>query len=650
MKLISLELENFQGIKHLKIEPEGQDIKIFGENGTGKTTAYNSFLWLMFNKDSHNRTDFQIKTLTPEGAQIHNLNHSVEAVLSLESGKNITLKKSYYETWTKKRGNSKPEHTGHTTDYFIDGVPSKLKEYNEKVREIMDEELFKLITSPSYFNTVMKWQDRRRLLLEICGDIEDQEVIDSNKKLKDLPEILGDRSLEEHRKVIAAKKKEINKELERLPVRIDEINHNLPDVTTYNRAAIEDKIKKLNENLSTLQDEISRLESGDTSDLKAQIRELEAKREEIKQAYIKDENQKYNDLQSKISTTKKELMEVETLREQKVNRKNHLVKECEKLAGEIDLLRQQWKEINSNKFEYDGSNSCPTCGQEIPEKEMEEAKERALKYFNTVKAEKLKNINESGKEKKKMMDEYNDEIKRLEEKNSNLYDSETSLTLKLDDLREICTNRQQDGYLQDKGYLQVDKDIKSLKTDINSRQDTLQEKTKDKQDEMAKIKESIQEETSKIHKLDQHNAASERLSHLESEEKKLAEEHEKMEHQLFLTEEFIRTKVGALEDKINNKFKMAKFKLFETQQNGGIAETCETLYNGVPYSSGLNNAARINVGLDIIRTLSEHYGISAPIFVDNAESVTELIEMPCQMISLIVSEKDKELRIEKGDK
>ena len=73
---------------------------------------------------------------------------------------------------------------------------------------------------------------------------------------------------------------------------------------------------------------------------------------------------------------------------------------------------------------------------------------------------------------------------------------------------------------------------------------------------------------------------------------------------------------------------------------------CETTYNGVPYSGGLNNAARINTGLDIINTLSEHYGFVAPIFVDNREAVTQLIETKAQVISLVVSKPDKVLRVE----
>ncbi|MNP21080.1 hypothetical protein D3C76_1136850 [compost metagenome] len=66
----------------------------------------------------------------------------------------------------------------------------------------------------------------------------------------------------------------------------------------------------------------------------------------------------------------------------------------------------------------------------------------------------------------------------------------------------------------------------------------------------------------------------------------------------------------------------------------------------MPFDGGLNSAARTNVGIDIINALSDHYGFSAPIFIDNAESVTQLVDTDAQVIRLVVSETDKQLRIE----
>lgn len=115
-----------------------------------------------------------------------------------------------------------------------------------------------------------------------------------------------------------------------------------------------------------------------------------------------------------------------------------------------------------------------------------------------------------------------------------------------------------------------------------------------------------------------------------------------------LTESFIRAKMNRISEIINEKFKVVSFRLFQNQINGGLQETCECTVNGVPYST-LNNGHRIIAGLDIIRSLSELYDVSAPIFIDNAESVNEfnLPDMDTQLILLSVTE-DKELVVANG--
>jgi predicted ATP-dependent endonuclease of OLD family len=196
MRLISLTLNNFKGIKSFALKPQGKDINIYGDNATGKTTLADAFMWLLFDKDSQNRKDFQIKTLGQDGEPEHGLEHSVEAVLELENGKRITLKKVFKEKWTKKRGSATAEFTGHTTDHFIDGVPAKKKEYDEKIAEIADEQIFRLLTDPAYFNQQLHWQKRRELLLEVCGDVSDAEVIASKADLSKLADILGNRTID----------------------------------------------------------------------------------------------------------------------------------------------------------------------------------------------------------------------------------------------------------------------------------------------------------------------------------------------------------------------------------------------------------------------------------------------------------------------
>lgn len=231
MKLLKLTLKNFKGIRDFSLEANGRNVDIWGDNATGKTTIFDAFTWLLYDKDSKNKKDFELKTLDENNSPIHNLNHEVEGFFEV-NGKQIILKKVFAEKWTKKRGSATEEFTGHTTDYFVDGVPVKKNEYDGKIAEIANEEIFKLLTNPTYFNEHLHWQERRMILLEICGDIADDEVIASDPSLSELPEILQGRKLEDHRKVIQAKRTEINKELEKIPIRIDETHRSLPDLTS----------------------------------------------------------------------------------------------------------------------------------------------------------------------------------------------------------------------------------------------------------------------------------------------------------------------------------------------------------------------------------------------------------------------------------
>lgn len=80
--------------------------------------------------------------------------------------------------------------------------------------------------------------------------------------------------------------------------------------------------------------------------------------------------------------------------------------------------------------------------------------------------------------------------------------------------------------------------------------------------------------------------------------------------------------------------------------NDGFKEICDVLVTCeqglVPFSTA-NNAARINAGLEIINVLNQYFGITTPVFVDNAESVTKLQDISSQVIRLVVDEKYKEL-------
>lgn len=648
LNLLNLNLKNFKGIQQFTLDAHGENVKVFGDNATGKTTLFDSFVWLLFDKDSQNKKDFSLKTLDNSGQEKHMLEHEVEGVFLLD-GKQLTLRKVFSEKWTKKRGAPKADFTGHTTDYFIDGVPVKKKEYMDKVDAIVKEDIFKLLTSPTYFNEQVKWQDRRKTLLELCGDISEEEVIATDKSLSVLPSILQGRTIENHRKVIAARRTEINKELEKIPVRIDEIQRNLPNLDGLNKQLLEDEINHLNSEIDESMTQISSIRNGKAvSDKQKAIQEIEIELLQIKREHDSDSKDQVYQLKARIQEEQSNVSILNSKLENVKNSKRHNDENINRIEESLVHLRQEWFEVDSQKFSHNDQCECPSCGQALPEEKVTAAREKALSQFNLTKSKKLEDIQLKGKQGGERKEEYNQENEKLAKEYENIKSqiAEKQLLLEkmnnqLGDLQGLVTD-----VLDNPSYVAKLQEKKAIEVEIKQLQEMSESAVQDIQSEITVTKskrDQLQGEVGKFQLADQGNK---RIEELSQQERQLAAEFEKLEQELYLTEQFIRSKVTLLEEKINSRFRYARFNLFKTNINGGLEEVCETTFKGVPYSSGLNNAAKINVGLDIINTLSDHYGFSAPIFIDNSEAVTKLIDTEAQTVSLIVSEIDKELRIE----
>ncbi len=648
MKLVTLKLRNFMGIKNFELDAKGSNVSIYGANGAGKTTLFSAFLWLLFNKDATNRTDFDIKTLDKEGQVIHGLEHQVEAVLEI-GGKELALCKIYKEQWTRKRGSVSREFTGHTTDHFIDGVPVPKKDFTARISEISAEDVFKLLTNPTYFNTQLHWQERRKILLEICGDITDAEVIASEKALSKLPDILNGRKLDDHRKVINERRKAVNDKLEKIPVRIDETERGLPDISNIQVDKLPEDIAKLRAKVREKNQEILRIEGGGESAEKTkQLRTIEGEilrlRNERQQRLDALAGKKREDLRLVKGAVLDLKGEIGTLTRTISSYENDIATYTTKM----EQLRQDWHNENERKFNFEQEEICPTCGQDLPHEQLQDAREKALATFNKHKADKLETINADGQKLKALKNKMEIELNKAQ---ANMQKA----TADIEQLqkKEASLLTEADAILQGAKTVEESTLYASLLEQKASLEEEIKELEVGNCDSITSVREGIYVLENAIAALesataqvDSHKRGLERIKELKQEEKKLAAEYEQLENELYLTEQFICAKVSLLEEKINSKFELARFKLFNVLVNGAVEECCETIYNGVPYSSGLNNAARINVGLDIINTLADHYSIDAPIFVDNAEAVTELIETRGQQIRLVVSADDKKLRVE----
>jgi len=637
-------MENFQG-GTFTLRADGNNADVYGDNGTGKTRQASAFTWLLFDKDSLGRSDFEIKNLDSNGEQEHGLDHSVEGVFDI-NGATTTLKKIYRETWTKKRGSAKAVFTGNTTDYFLDGVPVQKKDYVARVDELAgDEAAFRLLTSPTTYAN-LPWQKRRAILLEACGDFTDQQVIESDSALAPLAEILGKRSLDDHKKVIAARRSEINKELEKIPTRIDEVKRGLPDITGVDYDANKDEVARLDAAVGAAKLRLQGIDNGGgIAELSKQLQEVKLEIGQLENKYylegmkhVTKLNARINEITSNLATEQRAVQGIKDEIAEKQARITSLDTQLEKLRGE-------WTAIDAETFQDTTEDVCAACDRALPPDRVEEARTKALATFNQSKAERLLVIETKGKSFAAELSKAKEQIEKLHAELRERPDEGQNEFAGLTAERDALKTKTED-YTQIPGRAELLEQKAAIEKQIEESRAGVSQDKEITQKEVDTLTAQLKAAKAIADRFPAREQGEIRIQELMAEEKKLSAEFEKLEQELFLCESFIKVKVSLLTDRINARFKLARFKLFETQVNGGISECCEITVGGIPFGGGLNSAARTNAGLDICRTLAQHYGLLAPIFVDNAESVCQLIDMDAQVIRLIVSEPDKVLRVE----
>lgn len=630
MKLTKLELLNFKGLKSFTINLNG-DVVIRGDNATGKTTVFDSVCWLLFGKDSLDRADFEIKTLDG-GEPIHKVNHEVTGTFTLDEGGTVELKRVYREKYSSPRGGD-VTLTGHTTDYFVDGVPKKEKEYKEIVSSLIDESIFKLITNPLYFNETYSWQNRRKLLLEMCGDIDDSSVISSRDDLRRLAELLEGRTVDDQRKVVAVKKTAINKELDMIPVRIDEAMRNKPETASDKAKLIRD-IETLSAGIGEVEKQKAIIQNGFSSTEKeSKIRDINRQLEVQSSKVLSDYHKQKQRLRDEYEASLTKLKMVEVDRDRCADRRDELNKEIERESKRIVTLQSEFDTFNAQQF---NKESCPTCGQALPAD-----KQAVLEAeFNTNKSKKLEEWKGLIESAVKLKENYEEQQEIMVSKIDNL----TTEASKYSDAYNVKF-KEYEAY--SKPNVEDDPVYADLKAqlfllEIDDEPGTEGEELAKLDEELSSMKSKkagLETELNKFKLIDDINH---RIIELENQQQKLVAEKNALDEASFLMDEFIKAKVNMLEENINSRFKLARFKMFNVMLNGNVEECCETTYKGVPYRS-MNNAARINVGLDIINALTSYYKVNAPVFIDNAEAVTDFIPVNSQTIKLIVDESEPQL-------
>lgn len=664
IRLKEMRLENFKGIRELDVTFSDQT-EIMGANATGKTTVFDAFTWLLFGKNSAGAEKFNLRPLDEEGKQIDNVEIKVTALMEVD-GKEVEFAKIQKQNWVKKRGTDVTTLQGNINSFEIDGYPKSEADFKAYIGSLIPEEVFKMLTNPAYF-VGLEWKKQRDILMKFVSGVTDLEIASGVEKFAPLiPELEKAPSTDDIRKKYAKALAEWKKRQDEIPARIDEASRQLVDVD----------VAELELYRNQLKDEISVAEKSldDTDKL---YEEYQKKSEEVLNlkkdvlSYQRKANQNNTEqrmnLQRKIDDCTQMLNKAEGCKDLAVMHKERLERLI--VSGE-DVRRgllSQYDDVKKRVYPAyepltpldENALICPTCGQDLPDavraqkmadyadrcEEHEKAYTEGKAAFESDLKKQLDDIVELGKAKREEIDSWKADLERKKEEIAEHEKNAEEARRELADLKQILSGIPTEVDLSDdqvfaEMQLRLSKMEEALK-----RMDSGADARSQAKIHLAGMRETLAGVEQQIAKAD-NSAVEERIEQLKAEQREVSQKVADQENMIDLLEEFIREKMKKISENINGKFNTVSWKLFDMQINGGMKECCECTVNGVPYST-LNSGHRIIAGLDIIQSLSELYGTTAPIFIDNAESVnkTNIPAMNAQMILLEVSE-DKQLRME----
>lgn len=638
IRIKRLSLENFKCHASLVLDFAGGNASIYGDNATGKTSIYDALTWLLFGKDSagNGEKNIEIKPLGADGeVRDHQALTAVEAILSV-NGEDVTLRRTYKEVWTTKRGSAEASYDGNTSEYYIDGVPCKKNAFSAYVDGLVSEDTFRLLTSVSHFASGISWQERRKVLFDVAGVMDDSQILASDERFAPLIEGMGKLSLDDYRKKLVAEKRQQAGAKTEIPARISECQKTIADVEGIDFDAVRAEIAALTAEQDALSSRIIAIEH----DRAAEQKRLEIRELQMQQSELVAENEKFRMGQScpvDTDAMKKRLGELTARLSDRKSKLAMLEASLPHHDKKIEDSRMRWIAVNGEKF---SGGKCPTCGQALPSEQLRAATDR----FETGKQQRLREIEQTAQLQKDakalavgQIDDVKAEIEKIEEEIADV-----NATIGVAEAMKT-EPRDMDDY--EARYKALQDAILALSDELMAITDNSLEVKESLSGELSEVKAKIKEAMATVSKESMLDYAKGRMESLREDAANAAERLDAIEGMLYLMDEYSRYKTRFVEDSINSLFRIARFRLFREQANGGVEDRCDVVLDGVPYI-GLNNGAKINVGIDIINTLSRAYGVWVPLFVDNAESVTRLEGSAGQIIRLVVSENDKELRIE----
>lgn len=649
--LKSLTLVNFKGVRDFSIAFNDGITTVCGDNGTGKTTLYDAYLWLLFGKDSTGRSDgangFNVKTTDESGKPIYRLEHSVTAVLEVD-GKEIKLQRSLVEKWQKVNGTT-DEVMKDETQYFINDVRTGTKkEYQAEISEIIPEDVFRMITNPYYF-TSLSADTQKEMLLGMVGNIDDEEVAATDPDFLALLDQINGTSLAKWAREIAAKKKACNDALATIPASIETAQKLMPDSEDWamlenELKGVQDRVKEIDRQIadkSALNDEAYKRKMA----LMKQQADKRIKLQDRENAIRMEVNAAHNKALSEIQQMENELSVNQNNLDKYRNDKMSVDGKIDELNAKLVEMREQFKAVAKEQFPEPSGDVlvCPTCGEPYKGENLENAIAKLRGNFEQNKAKRQKDIQTKGKQYKAEYDKAVEQQTKLTGLIAKLEDDaleiKGNITIKKNNI-PVAGNADE-AIANDKECLDLRNDITEI--DNQLKVEVPQADVSELQSEKADRNAAIAEINKRLGKRAMIERVNKEIADLE--EKRIANNQAKADlekwEDVYLR--FQKAKDEVLMQRINGLFNVVSFSFVKEQKNGGEKVTCYCTVNGVPYAD-VNACGKVNAGLDIINAICATKGISAPIFIDNRESFNVIIPTISQIVNLRVSN-DKQLTI-----
>lgn len=638
-RIKTVAMQNFKGCADAVREFNGKNVTISGANATGKTTIVDAVWWCLFGKDSMGREKFQIHPLNKEGTQIDNLDIRVTVVLDID-GTEKEFSRIQKQKWVKSRLTGEATLQGNINEYEVDGYPVNEKAYKEVVSKICDEELFKILTNPTFF-PAMDWKKQREILMRFVGDVSDVELAESNPEfVLIVPELKKAPSLDDMKAKYQKKAKEIGKEMDAFSVRINTLEKSKVDADL---SALELQRNALKEQISDAKEKISSTDKQfeEYQKLSDGIMELRFSMTDLERKASEENQKKRRELENKIKSVGYDVdrcNETLELAKKKIQTSEKSVAMCEE---EISEIRKKWTATNFMKFD-EKSKFCELCGQQLPEDKISEL----VSEFEQRKKSILADIEQQGNNLKNQIEtdktcivEYKSKISIEENIKLSLQSEIENYKRQLLELPEIVDISGTDEYKE------IQKQVSEKESAMNQMNNTsdIRNEYMNKLDSLHK---ELIECAQAIALSMNNNDLDAEIEQLQKEQREKGQEQADCERILHILDKFMKFKMESVQSQIEKALGgEISVKLFEQQLNGETKQTCKLTVNGVPFND-LNNGHKIIAGLNLIKALQNLYDVYLPVFVDNAESINDsnLPDMQCQIIKLKVSD-DKELVI-----